>query len=260
MDIPKIGKTVNDGENLEGSRIFHASADSYRTDARRSSLIGCVSIDTASMMHPELATEGHRDHLQPIPPQPKGCFNQQFAGAEIEALRVDSCTFYSPWSHMQGIFALDGFIRYAIITHNSITTASEHKIAVAVMDGMIAGNVDDRGRPVPVGLYGLKIAGKLPGRPIIRIVSFAEDHNVYRPAKDIVRDGLAHVTDHRFDLKDDEINLENFRLDAYREAARNVVSHVKGQPRGGVAMCCDFYDLALNYGTQINKSKMSLFN
>ena len=251
--IPEIGKTLNDAENLEGHRVFYALQDSYRMTGSSGALIDCVSMDIASITNTDLAKAGHRDHCQPIPPQPVGCFNQQFAAAEIEALRIDGCTFYSPWSQMQGVFSLDGFIRYGIITNNSITTASQHKIAVVVMDGMIANNLDDRGIPVPVALYPLKIAGKLPGRPIIRIVSFMDDHDVYQPASMIVRDGLDYVTDHRFDLPDDQICLENFDLQAFRHAAMGVESHCEGMPRGAVAMCGDFYDLAFQYGKVIEK-------
>lgn len=250
---PEIGKMLNDAETLEGYRVFHARQDSYRAIGSTASLVGCVSIDTASISDTALSTAGHRDHCQPIPPQPEGCFNQQFAAAEIEALQIDGCTFYSPWSSMQGVFCLDGFIRYGIITNNSITTASQHKIAVVVMDGVIANNLDDRDRPVPVALYPLKIAGKLPGKPIIRIVSFVDDRDAYQPAKNIVKDGLEHVTDHRFDLPDDHICLENFDREAFRDAAMGVESHCDVVPRGAVAMCEDFYDLALQYGTVIKK-------
>lgn len=246
--IPDIGKTLREAEILEGYRVFHARQDSYRMTGKTGSLLRCVSIDTAAIMNTDLATEGHRDHCQPIPPQPLGCFNQQFAGAEIEALQIDGCTFYSPWSQMQGVFSLDGFIRYGIITNNSITTASQHKIAVVIMDGIIANNIDDRGRPVPVALYPLKIAGKLAGRPIIRVVSFTDDRDVYQPAKNIVRDGVEQVTDHRFDLPDDQVCLEDFDLQAFRIAAMRVESHCEGVPRGALAMCGDFYDLALQYG------------
>lgn len=251
--IPIIGKTVNDTEHLQGHRVFHAQQDSYRMTGNTGALLGCVSIDTAAITNTDLAKAGHRDHCQPIPPQPPGCFNQQFAAAEIEALQIDGCTFYSPWSQMQGVFSLDGFIRYAIIANNSITTASQHKIAVVVMDGLIANNLDDRGWPVPVALYPIKIAGKLPGRPIIRVVSFVDDHDAYQPAQNIVRDGLEQVTDHRFDLPADQICLENFDLQAFRAAAMQVEAHCEGVPRGALAMCGDFYDLALRYGKVVRR-------
>lgn len=251
--VPKVGVdsgAVCDG-HLINQKVMLAEEDSFRL-LRSVRLLGSVSVDFASWMDEALRGVAHRDHVQLIP----GEFNRQYAAACLELVTVAECTLFSPWSKMQGIFMSDGFVRHAEIVGNVIETGSDHKISICAMSGMIAGNVDAKGWPVPVQLNDLRIAGGGLKRVPIKVVSFKDDRDYFEHPKEIVQDGSV-VTDDRTSLPDDCICLEDFDLTAYWAATQEVETHVGGdmtKPRGWKPMCEDFYDLALQYGRQVDRA------
>ncbi len=256
-NIPKFGMIAGVGEHVVGHAINYAQEDSFRV-VEGCVLEACISRDLAGRNDQVLAARGHRDHVQPIPQDGEyinGRFvhywNQQYAAAEIQNLMINNCLFHSPDTMMQGIFQGDGFIRYPVITDNEINTASEHKISICALDGVVAGNVDASGRPVQVVLTGLKIAGGLPGRQLIKIMGFK--HDQYADAKSIIKEDPEYWTDERTQFDRNTIHLDDFDLQAFRKAARAVESHCENVPRGANAMCVDFWDLAQQYGKQVRR-------
>lgn len=251
--IPDIGIEIDHIADFE--RVFFAKQDSFRGVGENVFMEHCVSIDYAAWFDESLRPQAHRDHKQLIP----GTNNQQYAAASIDCAKIIGNTMFSPWSKMQGVFISDGFIRYAEVYQNRIETASDHKISACVMDGQIAGNRDARGNPVEVVLNALRIAGGGLKRPQIKVISFTDALDKFVPAKDIVFD--SPYTDNRETIPDNMICLADFDLRGYREAAMKVESHtheneddIHGTPRGWEPMCEEFYDLALQYGRQIEKN------
>lgn len=233
-----IGYQAKANEAIEHKRAFKVTQDSFRILGDNAATNHCTSIDAGAFQDSALATEGHRDHLQIIP-SIEGLSNQQFATAEITACRIANNVFYSPWSHMQGIFISDGVIRYPIITDNTIQTASEHKITICCFDGLIKNNVDENGYLVPIELNPIRIGGGCN----VHVMSFLSSNDVYRPTEDIVRDNtLEHVTDNRFSPVRNCTNLYNFDLKGFREAAKLV------QKGSGQQMAEVFAELAMQFG------------
>lgn len=265
VNIPNVGMEIPHEHRVEGQSVTYAMQDSFR-------LLGsCALVDSASRdlagrkdriereqrkQPPQsgLDQAAHRDHIQIIRPPAHGQYNQQFAAAGIEQVLIQNCLLYSPDTKMQGIFASDGFIRYAMFIDNEIVTSSEHKISVCAFDGVIKGNTDANGNPVHVNLTGLRIAGGLEGKPLIKIMSFADPEDYYARADQIVHEEAKYYTDERETFDDNTIHLEGFDRQAFRAAARQVASHdCDGKARGAVAMCHDFHALAQQYGTPVKR-------
>ena len=233
-----LGYIVKDNEHLENKHVFRVTQDSFRIVGNGASITNCVSIDAGSLQDSSLAAEHHRDKCQLVPTV-DGLYNQQYAGAEITTCRISNNVFYSPWSQMQGIFISDGFIRFPIIQNNTIQTASQHKITLCCIDGLIVGNTDELGNLVPIELNKLRIGGGCN----VHVMTFKGPDDNYRPAIDIVRDDtLEHVTDNRFTPHKGCTNLYEFDLQGFREEAMRV-QNGKGQE-----MADKFAEIAMDYG------------
>ena len=290
--IPEIGLQVTDGladscSTAVMEKVFYAKQDSFRCLSDHSVLRACTSIDHAALVDLTEYENGltlkdlaHRDHVQGIA-EVEGFFNQQYAAAWLESWIVEGCVFYSPWSKMQGIFMGDGFVRHATMTDNVIETGSQHKISICAMNGTFRNNVDASGWPVDVHLTELRIAGGGLKRIPIKVVSFTDERDCFAPATSMIADACTsspRVIDDRTSLPDDYICLADFDLRGYRAAAMAVASHThvieelvmrkgvvpgrsdmprprfNGKPRGWRPMCEDFYDLALQFGRQVERT------
>lgn len=252
INAPEFGVTASPGQLVKNAMVTHARQDSFRSTGD-AALVGCTSRDLLGRLDPAYRNLAHRDHYQPLV-EKDGYFNQQYAAAEITQVLVQDCLLYSPDTQMQGIFMADGFVRYLMLIDNDIITASEHKITVCALDGVIKGNKDATGTPVLVNLVGLRIGGGLRDRPRIKILSFDGDDQ-YTRSDLIVHEEPRFVLDERETFDDNTIHLEGFDLEAFRHAAKQVKSHDEctNDPRGANAMCVDFWALAQQYGTPVRR-------
>lgn len=251
QDLTKYALEVGSHSVVDNFLFSGFTEDGVRLSGSGIELTGSTFVDSASLIDPSLADDAHRDHAQALKAQGEGFWNQQYAAGEISDLTVKDCRFVSPWSLCQPLSVFDGFIRRANIEDNHIFTASDHEISIAVMGGWIANN-RALGRPAKIRLLPVRIGGGLEGQPEIKILSFADDNDVYVPANMMTDD--RNFTDERGKIEDDgTVYLENFCLSGFREAALGVASHVAegdgpSVGRGANAMCADFRELALNYG------------
>ncbi|MCK5903271.1 MAG: hypothetical protein KAG28_08995 [Cocleimonas sp.] len=114
---------------------------------------------------------GHRDAIQLIPPIKNGI--DQFAGAKLSNTTLQD-NIISSEAKLQGIFSTDGAFDDLKIINNKIHTEGEHKICIlGMLNGEITGNIDWKGKPLPIKIQPLRLGGGL-GITNFFILGFSE--------------------------------------------------------------------------------------
>ena len=257
------------GDHVNGEHFNDFRQDAIRAIGHNTAIRNCVVTDLASYVPKHvrdkpnpinnlwfaeqltLADEAHRDGVQIIPPNMiASCHNQQYAASVIENVLIENCSFEAHWSKLQPIFMGDGLGKNIIIHNNRMNSGSEHQISLyGLIDGSIKGNTAN-GEPAKVRLRACRIGGGMKGYPRVWIRSFLDERYDYVEGSLLYHDDPDYLQDQRrsTDLPGNNIHLDNFDLDGFREA---VVHHMTvNEVHGAEAACLEFLKLAMQYGVE----------
>jgi len=222
--VPKRGgycQCLFETDKLNGYTIPQTISEAYYDDAIRIRTDGFV-LNGKNIMDKlgsgSRKTAGHRDAIQLIPTK-KGFSNFQFMAGVMKNVQITNNKITSQ-GHLQGVFASDGMFSNLVITGNTVSSISAHKVTInGFISGKIQGNKGADGKLCHVELGPTRVGGNFfTGNVWILGLHPSDPYKMMSLSQIVEGDGTAHVVDKRFTVtRANDCNMVNFQLTKFSQ-------------------------------------------